>query len=88
MVQFKTGFGKLFFYLKYLLGIRWLFHGQFSGQDHWMVSETDAPPERLYRPDISIIEWRKLFTQRAEEEKTQAPLREATATPDSPQEPT
>jgi phenylpropionate dioxygenase-like ring-hydroxylating dioxygenase large terminal subunit len=63
MVQFKTGLPKLAFYLKYLLGIRWLFHGQFSGQDHWMVSQTDAPPERLYRPDISLIEWRKLFSK-------------------------
>jgi phenylpropionate dioxygenase-like ring-hydroxylating dioxygenase large terminal subunit len=63
MVQFKTGLAKLSFYLKYLLGIRWLFHGQFSGQDHWMVSETDAPPERLYAPDVSLIEWRKLFSK-------------------------
>jgi phenylpropionate dioxygenase-like ring-hydroxylating dioxygenase large terminal subunit len=63
MVQFKTGLSKLKFYAKYLLGIRWLFHGQFSAQDHWMVSETSAPPERLYRPDISLIEWRKLFAE-------------------------
>jgi phenylpropionate dioxygenase-like ring-hydroxylating dioxygenase large terminal subunit len=62
MVQFKSGLAKLGFYLKYLFGIRWLFHGQFSGQDHWMVAETDAPPERLYRPDVSLIEWRKLFS--------------------------
>ena len=37
--------------------------GQFSGQDHWMVAETDAPPERLYRPDVSLLEWRNLFTE-------------------------
>src|SRR3546814_8067948 len=53
MVQFKSGLAKAKFYLKYLLGIRWLFHGQFSGQDHWVVEQTDAPPERLYRPDRS-----------------------------------
>jgi len=63
MVQFKTGLAKLSFYLKYLLGIRWLFHGQFSAQDHWMVSETSGPPERLYRPDVSLIAWRKLFSR-------------------------
>ena len=40
--------------------IRWLFHGQFSGQDKWMVEVTDAPPERLYRPDDSLLQWRKL----------------------------
>ncbi len=63
MVQFKSGLPKLFFYLKYLLGIRWLFHGQFSEQDHRMVEATDAPPERLYRPDVSLIEWRKFVEQ-------------------------
>ena len=40
-------------------------HGQFSAQDHWMVAETDAPPERLYRPDISLIEWRRLVEEAA-----------------------
>jgi phenylpropionate dioxygenase-like ring-hydroxylating dioxygenase large terminal subunit len=63
MVQFKTGLGKAAFYLKYLAGIRWLFHGQFSGQDHWMVAQTDAPPERLYRPDVSLLEWRRLVEE-------------------------
>src|SRR3546814_7467649 len=56
MVQFKSGLAKAKFYLKYLLGIRCLFHGQFSGQDNWMVEQTDAPPERLYRPDVSRSE--------------------------------
>ena len=65
MVQFKTGLAKALFHLKYLVGIRWLFHGQFSSQDHWMVAETDAPPERLYRPDVSLIEWRRLVEEAA-----------------------
>lgn len=64
MVNFVTGVHKLGFYAKYLGAIRWLFHGQFSGQDEWMVSVTDAPPEKLYRPDISLTAWRNL----AEEE--------------------
>ena len=63
MVQFKKGFNKWLFYLWYILGVRWMFHGHFSSQDHWMVNETDAPPERLYRPDISLLEWRKFFTE-------------------------
>ena len=63
MLQFKTGFSKFMYYLWYLLGIRWMFHGNFSGQDHWMVENTDAPPERLYRPDVSLTEWRKLFSE-------------------------
>lgn len=60
MVQFKTGIAKMLFYLRYLGGIRWLFHGGFSNQDHWMVAETNAPPERLYRPDVSLLEWRRM----------------------------
>lgn len=60
MVQFKKGLGKLGFFARYLGGIRWLFHGNFSSQDHWMVEQTDAPPERLYRPDVSLLEWRRL----------------------------
>ena len=63
MVQFKTGLAKAGFLAKYLGGIRWLFHGGFSAQDHWMVAATDAPPERLYRPDISLLEWRRLVEE-------------------------
>ena len=40
--------------------VRWLFHGQFTGQDGWMVDVMDCPPERLYRPDVSITRWRTL----------------------------
>lgn len=64
MVNFVSGLGKAKFYVKYLGAIRWLFHGQFSGQDAWMVEVTDAPPEKLYRPDVSLTSWRNL----AEEE--------------------
>lgn len=59
MVRFEKGTKALWFKLKYLVGIRWLFHGQFTGQDAWMVDVTDAPPERLYRPDVSITAWRR-----------------------------
>jgi len=60
MVNFTEGLQTLGFYAKYLGAIRWLFHGQFSGQDAWMVDVTDAPPEKLYRPDISLTAWRNL----------------------------
>ncbi|MGW6403719.1 aromatic ring-hydroxylating oxygenase subunit alpha [Streptomyces sp. NPDC055134] len=60
MVNFKEGWEALPFYAKYLGAIRWLFHGQFSGQDAWMVDVTDAPPEKLYRPDVSLTSWRNL----------------------------
>jgi phenylpropionate dioxygenase-like ring-hydroxylating dioxygenase large terminal subunit len=64
MVNFTEGWKSAGFYVKYLGAIRWLFHGQFSGQDAWMVDVTDAPPEKLYRPDVSLTAWRTL----AEEE--------------------
>lgn len=60
MADFRTGLRALPFYAKYLGFVRWLFHGQFSAQDRWMVEVTDAPPERLYRPDDSLLKWRKL----------------------------
>lgn len=67
MANFDTGFKALLFYAKYLLGIRWLFHGLFSAQDAWMVEETDAPPERLYRPDVSLTTWRTMCEEAAQE---------------------
>jgi hypothetical protein len=60
MVNFVDGIQVLKFYIKYLGAIRWLFHGQFSSQDARMVGATDAPPERLYRPDLSLTAWRRL----------------------------
>ena len=44
----------------YRLWVRWVFHGMFNDEDRLMVDVMDAPPERLYRPDIAITEWRKL----------------------------
>jgi phenylpropionate dioxygenase-like ring-hydroxylating dioxygenase large terminal subunit len=67
MADFRTGWRTLPFYLKYLGFVRWLFHGQFSAQDKWMVEVTDAPPERLYRPDESLLKWRKLAEDVSEE---------------------
>ncbi|GAA2446340.1 hypothetical protein GCM10010191_74170 [Actinomadura vinacea] len=60
MVNFTEGWRTFGFYAKYLGAIRWLFHGQFSAQDAWMVDVTDAPPEKLYRPDVSLTAWRNL----------------------------
>jgi hypothetical protein len=66
MVNFTEGWKALGFYVKYLGAIRWLFHGQFSAQDAWMVDVTDAPPERLYRPDVSLTAWRNLAEKESE----------------------
>ena len=40
---------------------RWVQLVQFNNQDTWMVElMPETPPERLYRPDVSITAWRKL----------------------------
>jgi phenylpropionate dioxygenase-like ring-hydroxylating dioxygenase large terminal subunit len=67
MANFEKGIKTLPFYGKYLGAIRWLFHGQFSGQDKWMVEVTDAPPEKLYRPDDALLQWRKLAEDTTED---------------------
>jgi hypothetical protein len=67
MAEFRRGPRTLPFYPKYLGFVRWLFHGQFSAQDKWMVEVTDAPPERLYRPDDSLLRWRRLAEDVTEE---------------------
>ncbi len=73
MASFRPSrLGRLWFRLQYLAWIRWVFHGQFTGQDAWMVDVMDIPPERLYRPDASVIEWRRLV-----EEQHREPARDA-----------
>lgn len=64
MVRFEDGLKASIFKAKYLSFIRWLFHGQFTGQDAWMVDVMDAPPEKLYRPDLSLTAWRRHIEQR------------------------
>lgn len=63
MVRFDTGWRAQLFKATYLSAIRWLFHGQFTAQDAWMVDVMNAPPERLYRPDQSITALRRHIEQ-------------------------
>ncbi|MDP3768734.1 MAG: Rieske 2Fe-2S domain-containing protein, partial [Dehalococcoidia bacterium] len=53
--------GRIIFRIKYWLYRRWLYHVFFNDQDMLMtrVSHTEGP-EQLFRPDASIIAWRKL----------------------------
>ena len=44
-------------------GIRWLFHGNSPARTTGWSPSTDAPPERLYRPDVSLLEWRRLVEE-------------------------
>jgi phenylpropionate dioxygenase-like ring-hydroxylating dioxygenase large terminal subunit len=51
--------------LRYVLYVRYLFHQKFNDQDGWVIPLMETPPERLYRPDVSVIAWRKLCEERA-----------------------
>jgi len=57
------------FHVRYWAYLRWLFHGEFNDQDARVVEMMKTPPEQLYRPDLSIIGWRKL----CESSQTQGP---------------
>jgi hypothetical protein len=48
------------FHAKYFLWYRWAYHGLFHNADQWIIEQMEIPPERLYRPDVSITAWRKL----------------------------
>jgi phenylpropionate dioxygenase-like ring-hydroxylating dioxygenase large terminal subunit len=56
---------RLRFRFYYRAWVRWVFHGLFNDEDRLMVDVMDAPPERLYRPDVAITEWRKLCETQA-----------------------
>jgi phenylpropionate dioxygenase-like ring-hydroxylating dioxygenase large terminal subunit len=59
-VTHARGVRAFLFRLRYWVYLRPIFHGRFNDQDTWMVRLMRTPPERLYRPDVSIIAWRKL----------------------------
>ena len=60
---------------------RWAQLVQFNSQDTWMVElMPETPPERLYRPDVSITAWRKLCEHARGEAPAAIPLDEELAT--------
>jgi hypothetical protein len=62
-VKQTSGVNRLLFRLRYWTYLRWLFHGRFNDQDARVVEMMQTPPEQLYRPDNSIVAWRKLCEQ-------------------------
>lgn len=60
VVKQARGLRGLLFRAYYWTVLRWLFHVEFNNQDARVVELMKTPPERLYRPDTSIIGWRKL----------------------------
>lgn len=64
--------------LHYWLWHRWVFHMLFNGQDEAIVSKLDYyAPERLYRPDRSIIDLRKYVETHVRREDDDRPERTA-----------
>jgi phenylpropionate dioxygenase-like ring-hydroxylating dioxygenase large terminal subunit len=59
-VKHTRGLDALLFKLRYWTYLRWLFHGEFNNQDARVVEMMETPPEQLFRPDMTIIGWRKL----------------------------
>jgi nitrite reductase/ring-hydroxylating ferredoxin subunit len=68
-----SGLAALRFRLWYRLWVRWIFHGQQNGEDQWMIELMNIPPERLYRPDVSVTAWRKLCEETARRTGAEAP---------------
>ncbi len=62
-VRFGRGPKVWAFKLYYWLFFRWVQQMMFGNQDYQMVKVMDSPPERLFRPDLSIIAWRKMCEQ-------------------------
>jgi phenylpropionate dioxygenase-like ring-hydroxylating dioxygenase large terminal subunit len=59
-VKFTTGLPGWLFRVRYWTYIRWLNQVLFTNQDEVMIKGMDAPPERLFRPDLSLVAWRKM----------------------------
>ena len=61
------------FQIQYYLVWRWLYQGQFLGQDSWVTDmmhpyyaeQKGWDKERLYRPDVVITAWRKFLGENA-----------------------
>lgn len=65
-VRWTRGLDAWLFRARYWLYLRWLYYGlQNRGQDQWMIELMQIPPERLYRPDVSITAWRRWCQEKA-----------------------
>jgi phenylpropionate dioxygenase-like ring-hydroxylating dioxygenase large terminal subunit len=74
-VKNKGRWRNFLFWVYYRLWVRWVFHGMFNDEDRLMVDVMDAPPERLYRPDVAITEWRKMVEETERGEPVTEPYR-------------
>jgi hypothetical protein len=78
-VKFTQGSDALLWRARYRTYIRPIYYGLLNrAQDQWMISHMQTPPERLYRPDVSITAWRRWCQDQA---RDAAPPAAATAPP-------
>lgn len=65
-VKNTRGLGALFWKLRYWTYIRHLHHIVLNRwEDGLMVRNMDCPPERLFRPDVAIVSWRRWCQEKA-----------------------
>lgn len=72
IVRRTHALGRAWLRLKYACYIRPFFHVRFNDQDAWMVEGMRTPPEILYRPDRSIVSWRRFVEAHARTKPLQA----------------
>jgi phenylpropionate dioxygenase-like ring-hydroxylating dioxygenase large terminal subunit len=63
VLKHASGPDALLFRVRYWLHLRWIFHVHFNNQDAKVVRLMTTPPEQLFRPDHSIIAWRRMCEQ-------------------------
>jgi phenylpropionate dioxygenase-like ring-hydroxylating dioxygenase large terminal subunit len=65
-VRWTSGLDALKWRLRYWTYIRPIYYGLLNrAEDQWMIAQMNIPPERLYRPDVSVTGWRKWCDEKA-----------------------
>ena len=76
------GLGALIWRLRYWTYIRFFHHVILQRwEDGFIVGAIDAPPEYLFRPDVSIVGWRKWCDEKARRSPAEAAGTQPTAKP-------
>jgi hypothetical protein len=61
-----SGIGRWIWRLRYWTYIRYIHHIVLNRwEDGFIVAAMDSPPEQLFRPDISVVAWRRWCDQKA-----------------------
>ena len=72
-VRHTTGIGAWLWRLRYWTYIRHIHHIMLNRwEDGFIVAAMDSPPEELFRPDISVVGWRRWCDERARRSPAEA----------------